>query len=83
MTSIEFHHPNIEHEQPVASDAPPSVVAYPTQRAAPPQPAFCRVNGGQIFRALLLVVLCMGLAKLTGSSKAAPEPAVALDVQGR
>jgi hypothetical protein len=38
-----------------------------------PRPKFCRVNAGQLIRALILVVLCLGVVQLSPAEKRAED----------
>lgn len=46
----------------------------PTPPARPaPSPKFCRINPGQLIRALILVVLCLGVVQLSHAEKSADD----------
>lgn len=46
----------------------------PQTRAAA-RPKFCRVSSGQLIRALILVVLCLGVVQLSHAEKSADDTA--------
>jgi hypothetical protein len=46
-------------------------------RPRPALPKFCRVNAGQIFRTIFLVMLCVGFWQIPHAERFAPKAAVA------